>query len=111
MIPFFLYPGTTTVTVPSSTTNGDSVMTNDIVDELNRQFGVISPSLLAHHVMFCLPPNTMSGIAYAYVNSWQSVYSDDWYVCMIYILFEKTNEGFQFLPSCDMDNKNLSPHY
>eukprot|EP00571_Detonula_confervacea_P013210 CAMPEP_0172298404 /NCGR_PEP_ID=MMETSP1058-20130122/1079_1 /TAXON_ID=83371 /ORGANISM="Detonula confervacea, Strain CCMP 353" /LENGTH=1052 /DNA_ID=CAMNT_0013007679 /DNA_START=26 /DNA_END=3184 /DNA_ORIENTATION=- len=33
---------------------------------------------LATHVMFCVPPGSMSGIAYAGVNSWYSVYSDKW---------------------------------
>lgn len=28
--------------------------------------------------MYCLPPNSMSGIAYAYMNSWMSVYANDW---------------------------------
>eukprot|EP00957_Ditylum_brightwellii_P196488 14971448-Ditylum_brightwellii.AAC.1 len=41
-------------------------------------FGVSNPSKLANHVMYCLPPGTMSGIAYAYINSWNSVYSDNW---------------------------------
>ena len=37
-----------------------------------------SPSQIADHVMYCLPPETMSGIAYAYKNSWNSVYSNEW---------------------------------
>ena len=28
--------------------------------------------------MYCLPPNTMQGIAYATINSWNSVYSNEW---------------------------------
>jgi hypothetical protein len=28
--------------------------------------------------MYCLPPGTMSGIAYAFINSWMSVYSNEW---------------------------------
>jgi len=45
---------------------------------LNSQFGVGSPTVLADHVLYCFPPNTMSGIAYAYYNSWNSLYSDNW---------------------------------
>jgi hypothetical protein len=28
--------------------------------------------------MYCLPPGAMNGIAYAFVNSWMSVYSNQW---------------------------------
>ena len=70
--------GATTVNVAVSTTEGDGVMRNAISSALNAQFGVSSPSVLANHVMYCLPPNTMSGIAYAYINSWNSVYSNQW---------------------------------
>ena len=66
------------MTVPSATTDGDGVMRNDIAAVLNDQFGVNSPNELADHVMMCLPPNTMGGIAYANINSWRSVYSDNW---------------------------------
>jgi hypothetical protein len=37
---------------------------------INAEFGVSNPSALANHVMYCLPTGTMSGIAYAYINSW-----------------------------------------
>lgn len=30
------------------------------------------------HVMLCMPPGTGAWIAYAYVNSWLSVFNDDW---------------------------------
>eukprot|EP00977_Amphora_coffeiformis_P017502 scaffold5771_cov171-Amphora_coffeaeformis.AAC.19 len=70
--------GVTTVTVSSSSSDGDGVMNSDIAKALNAQFGVSTPSNLADHVMYCLPPNTMNGIAYAWVNSWNSVYSDNW---------------------------------
>lgn len=36
------------------------------------------PSQIADHVMYCLPPETMSGIAKAYKNSWNSLYSNEW---------------------------------
>ena len=49
-----------------------------ITAALNAQFGVSSPTQLADHVMYCLPAATMSGIAYAYINSWNSVYSNQW---------------------------------
>jgi hypothetical protein len=56
---------------------GDGIMRNAITAALNENFGV-SPSNLADHVMYCLPAGTMSGIAYAYINSWNSVYSNQW---------------------------------
>ena len=65
-------------TTPVSTGN-DGAMRNDINNFLSSEFGVAA-SNLADHVMYCLPPGTMSGIAYAGVYSWYSVYSDNWYV-------------------------------
>jgi len=70
--------GAVTVTVPSATSAGDTVIMNEIADILNAQFGVSSPSALADHVMMCMPPGTMSGIAFANVDSWRSWYDDDW---------------------------------
>ncbi len=61
----------------TSTADGDSVMRNAITAELTSQFGT-SPVNLADHVLYCLPSGTMSGIAYAYIDSWMSVYSDQW---------------------------------
>lgn len=73
-----IYNGVVTVTLAStSTADGDSVMRNAITTELQNQFGT-SPEYLADHVLYCLPSGTMSGIAYAYVNHWLSVYSDQW---------------------------------
>ena len=71
--------GATTVTVANPTSDGDNVMMNAITAALTDQFGSIQS--LADHVMYCLPPGTMTGIAYAYVGGQISVYSDNWYVC------------------------------
>jgi len=70
--------GATTVTVSTSTSEGDVVMRNAITAELNSQFGVTSPNQIANHVLYCLPPGSMEGIAYAFIYSWMSVYSDNW---------------------------------
>jgi hypothetical protein len=70
--------GVTTVRVRMSTDAGDDVMTNKITGALNENFGVSSPSKLADHVMYCLPAGTWNGIAYAEVNSWRSVYNNEW---------------------------------
>jgi len=70
--------GVTTVSVNVATGDTDSVMRPAITNALNAQFGVNHPRDLADYVMYCLPPNTMSGIAYAFINSWNSVYSDKW---------------------------------
>lgn len=62
--------GVVTITVPTAVAEGDGVMRNAITAAINAEFGVSSPSALANHVMYCLPTGTMSGIAYAYINSW-----------------------------------------
>ena len=61
----------TTVRVPKATFK-------DIKSALNQNFSVSSPRQLADHVMYCLPPDGMNGIAYAYVNFWVCIYSDTW---------------------------------
>lgn len=70
--------GVVTVSVNHFTTEGDSVLRNAVTTKLKEDFGVENPSELADHVMYCLPPRTMAGIAYAYINSWLSVFSDKW---------------------------------
>ena len=57
---------------------GDGSVVNAVTTEINKVFGVTSPNSLANHVMYCLPSGVMSGIAYAYVGSWNSVYSNEW---------------------------------
>ena len=68
----------TSVTVSTLVGAGDGVMKNDITAALNAKFGVSSPTALATHVMYCLPPGTMSGIAYANMPGWMSVYNNAW---------------------------------
>ena len=68
--------GVVTVKVNRSSTDGDGAVRTATTNALTAAFGTASG--LADHVMYCLPPGTMSGIAYAYVNSWNSVFSDNW---------------------------------
>jgi hypothetical protein len=70
--------GVTTVRVNMSTKRGHEAMRNAITSALNENFGVRSPYVLADHVMYCLPAGTMDGVAYAFIGSWMSVYSDKW---------------------------------
>mmetsp|Transcript_25258 Transcript_25258/g.46948 ORF Transcript_25258/g.46948 Transcript_25258/m.46948 type:complete len:682 (-) Transcript_25258:187-2232(-) len=71
--------GVTTVTVSSAVTpGGDRAMVNEVNGALLEAFGVNSPDELANHIMYCLPPGTMTGIADSYINHWRSVYSDVW---------------------------------
>jgi hypothetical protein len=70
--------GVVDIKVPYSKSAGDSVVRNAVTTKINSVFGVGSPVELANHVMYCLPSGTMSGIAYAYINSWNSVYSNEW---------------------------------
>mmetsp|Transcript_35943 Transcript_35943/g.75671 ORF Transcript_35943/g.75671 Transcript_35943/m.75671 type:complete len:585 (+) Transcript_35943:327-2081(+) len=65
----------TVSTVCSTTCDGQ--MRNDVNNALSAAFGT-SANLIADHVMHCLPNGAMSGIAYAYINSWNSVYSNNW---------------------------------
>ena len=55
----------------------DGDMSNEVNIPLQSAFGITASSI-ANHVMHCLPPGAMDGIAKAYVNSWNSVYSDNW---------------------------------
>ena len=51
---------------------------NAVTRKINSVFGVSSPNRLANHVMYCYPPGVMSGIAYAYMRSWNSNYNGAW---------------------------------
>ena len=70
--------GVLTVTVNSCAVAGDSVLRNEVTAAINSAFGVQNPTEIADHFMYCLPPGSMSGIAYASLNSWLSVYDDVW---------------------------------
>ena len=55
----------------------DGELRNKVVDQATTDLGTLSTQF--NHVMLCLPPITgFGGIAYAYVNSWLSVYKDSW---------------------------------
>jgi hypothetical protein len=70
--------GATTVYVDLPTSGGETLMANAITNALNSVFEVERPPELADHILYCLPPGTMDGVAYAYINSWSSVYNDEW---------------------------------
>ena len=71
--------GAVTVSLPTvSVTVGDGTMVNAISAALNTMFGVSEPSQLADHVMYCLPPGTLNGLAYAYIDWWLSVFNNEW---------------------------------
>jgi len=58
---------------------GGGTIRNAVTTEINRVFGVSKPNVLADHVMYCMPGEVINGsIAYAYMNSWNSVYSNKW---------------------------------
>lgn len=69
--------GVVTITVGMPVQVGHATMVNAISQELVRQFGKTRDTI-AHHVMYCLPPGTMHGVAYGYYNEGLSVYNDDW---------------------------------
>ena len=70
--------GVVDIRVNHNKTAGDGTVVNAVTAEINRVFGVTSPTVLADHLMFCLPSGVMSGIVYAYINSQNSVYSNEW---------------------------------
>lgn len=56
----------------------NSVVRNAVTSALNSKLGYQAASRF-DHVMYALPPGTNGGwIAYAYINSWLSVYNNDW---------------------------------
>jgi len=72
--------GVTTVTI-NINVNGvsDATVRNAASSALAAKFGVSSASSIADYVMLCIPPGTSGGwIAYAYINSWLSVYNNNW---------------------------------
>lgn len=66
--------GVVTITVATSTSEGDGTMRTAITNKLNSVFEVNSPDALADHVMYCLPPGTMNGIAYGEPSSPDFIY-------------------------------------
>ena len=71
------------VTPPNLSASGtdDAVFRTAVVNEGNAQLGTMSASF--QHVMLCFPPGvTFNGstnwVAYAYINSYLSVYNDNW---------------------------------
>jgi hypothetical protein len=70
--------GVVDIKVDLAVSAGDSSVRNAVTTKINSVFGVTNPNQLANHVMYCLPSGTMGGIAYAYINSWNSVYSNEW---------------------------------
>jgi hypothetical protein len=57
---------------------GDATVVNVVMAEINQVFCITSPTQLANFVMYCLPSGVMDGIVYAYINPWNSVYTNEW---------------------------------
>lgn len=71
--------GVVTVTIPNSVSGvADATIRNAVTAQLTADFGSSYKNDI-DHVMLCLPPGTSgSWIAYAYINSWLSVYNNQW---------------------------------
>lgn len=69
--------GTVTISVSTSVNEQDYVIRNAVTTTFYNLFGVY-PNAVADHVMYCMPPGSMDTIAYAFVDSYLSVYSDLW---------------------------------
>ena len=73
--------GVVTVTIDNVACSGtcDGPLRNAVNTALNNAFGSSSGRPGGYdHVMHCMPSAAMSGIAYAYMNSWNSVYKANW---------------------------------
>lgn len=71
--------GIVTIKVNVNRSDGDNAINNAVANKLVSVFGVSTPTALANYIMFCHPPDTLGGgIAYAYINSWLSVYNNKW---------------------------------
>ena len=70
--------GVTTVSVNMLVADHHGKIRNAVTAELNSQFGVVSPTKLVDHVMYCLPPGSMPAVAYGLVGSWVTVYLNHW---------------------------------
>ena len=57
--------GVMTIQVGTTVSDGDSSMKNAVTSKINQFFGK-APNQIADYVIYCLPPNTTSGIAYVY---------------------------------------------
>jgi len=51
---------------------------NLVVQKLNSAFGVTDPSLLADHVMYCMPAEISPFIAWAWLYDGTTVYNNEW---------------------------------
>ena len=71
--------GVVTVQIPEAVTGvSDGVIRNAANRELATNFGTNAANL-ADHVILCVPPGTSgSWIGYAYINSWNSVFNNQW---------------------------------
>lgn len=97
--------GVTEVTVNSYSTadKDDQIgMRIAIQDKLQEIFQVGSHEELADHLMFCLPEGAMSGIAYAYANSWMTTYHNRW------CTYLSTQVRLYQYALCIMSTSNLS---
>lgn len=72
--------GVMTIDVAIEQTGSNDVdIRNAVTAKINELFGVTNPTAIgADHFMYCLPPGSMGGIAYAFINHWMSVYQDSW---------------------------------
>jgi hypothetical protein len=70
--------GVITVNLPNNQiSDGNTNIRNAINSLINTEFGQY-PWQIANHVMYCMPAGVIGGIAFAGVNSWYSVYANEW---------------------------------
>jgi hypothetical protein len=70
--------GVLTITLPSmKAADGDVAIREAVTDRIKELFGN-DMTKVADYWMYCLPPGALSGVAYAYINWYISVYNNEW---------------------------------
>lgn len=69
--------GVVTISVGTSLSQGENNLVSAVSSEIYNQFDDYYYNI-ADHVLYCMPPNVMGGIAWAYIGGTLSVYNNDW---------------------------------
>eukprot|EP00980_Cylindrotheca_fusiformis_P018249 scaffold5930_cov177-Cylindrotheca_fusiformis.AAC.4 len=71
--------GATTIKVNVATGQGDRALMNAVNEKLVAEFGTNEAKDLADHIMYCLPPGTLTEkqLAFAFVNGYQIWFNDE----------------------------------
>lgn len=94
--------GVMTVKVDVKVSQGDISLRNAITAKINQVYNVTSPKKIAQHVMYCLPPSD-GFVAYAFVNSWNSVFNNE-FCNYVSVQMHEIGHNLRFAHSGQDDN-------